>query len=245
MARFRGTTTTEFEDNRQLHGNTFVLLQQAQRFLREHLRVAGRVVPDLFERRDDPLYPPEALREALANALCHRDYGAGGGSVSIGIFDDRLEIASTGRLPFDQRVEDLKRPHPSRPWNPLIADVCFRRGLIEQWGRGTLRMAELTQQAGLAPPEFEERGGELVVRFFPTHYVAPRRVDHPLTDLQQEVLEVVARVGPASLGEIESAVHRADVERRTIQHTLQTLRSFDLVQLSGWGRGARWDLANR
>lgn len=103
--------------------------------------------------------------------------------VSIGIFDDRLEIARTGRLPFGLPVEDLKRPHASHPWNPLIASVFYRRGFIEQWGRGTLRIRELTEQAGLAAPDFEERGGEVVVRFFPTSYVAPRRVDHRLDEL--------------------------------------------------------------
>lgn len=70
-------------DAQQFYGNTFSLLTRAERFLREHLPVAGRVVPDLFERIDDPLYPPVALREALANALCHRDYGMGGGAVAI------------------------------------------------------------------------------------------------------------------------------------------------------------------
>lgn len=73
LARFRGITTAEFEDHRQVYGNTFELLQGAQRFLRDHLPVAGRVVPDVFERKDDPLYPLEAPREALANAFCHRD----------------------------------------------------------------------------------------------------------------------------------------------------------------------------
>jgi ATP-dependent DNA helicase RecG len=140
MARFRGISPlADFEDNRQEYGNIFDLLQRGQRFLRDHLPVAGRVVPDLFERVDDPLYPPAALREALANALCHRDYSAGGGSVSLAIFDDRLEIASTGPLPFGQIVEELRRPHPSRPWNPLVAGVLHRRGVIESWGRGTLK----------------------------------------------------------------------------------------------------------
>lgn len=243
MARFRGTSTREFEDNRQVRGNAFYLLQSAQRFLRDHLPVAGRIVPDLFERRDDPLYPLEALREALANAFCHRDYQMGGGSVSIGIFDDRLEISSTGRLPFGLTVEDLKRPHASRPWNPVIADVFFRRGLIEQWGRGTLRIAELTEQAGLATPEFEERGGEVVVRFFPTGFVAPRRIDHPLTSTQQEVLAAVADLGSARLAEIQEQV--PDLARETVQKELQNLRSFGLVELKGWARGARWRLAGR
>jgi ATP-dependent DNA helicase RecG len=92
MARFRGRDKTEFIDNRQEIGHAFDLLQRAQRFLRDHLPVAGRIVPHLFERVDDPLYPPEALREALPNALCHRDYSIGSGSVGVAIYDDRLEI---------------------------------------------------------------------------------------------------------------------------------------------------------
>ncbi|MHB9038896.1 MAG: ATP-binding protein [Armatimonadota bacterium] len=113
MARFRGVDKTEFIDNRLEHGNAFDLFQRAQRFFRDHLPVAGRIVPGLFERVDDPLYPPAALREAVANALCHRDYAKAGGSVSIAIFDDRLEISSSGILPFDLTPDDLLRPHAS------------------------------------------------------------------------------------------------------------------------------------
>ncbi len=244
MARFRGNTTTEFEDNRQVHGNLFELLDHAQSFLRRHLPVAGKVVPSLFERADDPLYPLEALREALANALCHRDYSAGGGSVSIAVFDDRLEIASTGRLPFGLTVDDLTRPHSSRPWNPLIAGVLYRRGLIEQWGRGTLRIRELTVSAGLAEPEFEERGSELVVRFFPTGYVAPRRIDHPLTAPRQEVLKTMAQIGPALVSEI-SVASPSKLARRTVRYVLQTLRALGLVEVRRRGRGARWRLVGR
>ena len=96
VARFRGTDRTEFLDNRQFHGNAFDLLRQAERFLLDNLPVAGRITPGLFERVDDPLYPPVALREALANAFCHRDYSIGGGSVAIAFYDDRLEITSSG-----------------------------------------------------------------------------------------------------------------------------------------------------
>ena len=81
VARFRGTARTdEFLDNRQFHGNAFTLLGSAERFFRENLPIAGRIEADRFERVDDPLYPPPALREALANAICHRDYSIGGGS---------------------------------------------------------------------------------------------------------------------------------------------------------------------
>lgn len=242
LARFRGTTSTEFEDNRQFHGNIFELLRLTQIFLRQHLPVAGRVVPSLFERADDPMYPPEALREALVNAFCHRDYQAGGGSVSVAVFDDRLEIVSTGGLHFGITTEDLHRPHSSRPWNPLIASVLYRRGMIEQWGRGTIKIGELAERAGLARPEFEERMGDLVVRFRPSGYVAPRRVERDLTPLQRELLGIVGGSnGGVALSQIRERL-ASPVPERTVQDTLRSLRHLGLVQSSGWARGARWRL---
>jgi ATP-dependent DNA helicase RecG len=241
LARFRGRDKTEFLDNRQEYGNAFDLLVRGQRFLRDHLPVAGRVIPGLFERVDDPLYPPEALREALANALCHRDYAAGGGSVSLAIYDDRLEIASTGPLPFGQTSADLMKPHPSRPWNPLIAAVFHRRGIIESWGRGTLRMAELTRRAGLFAPEIEAGIGEVIVRFKPTKYVAPERVGHDLSPLQRQLLQVLAQLGACSLSEVMGQLP-AGVSQRTVQDNLRLLLQLDLVDLRGERRWARWML---
>lgn len=241
MARFRGMEKSVFLDNRQEVGHAFDLLIHAQRFLRDHLPVAGRIVPNLFEREDDPLYPPEALREALANAFCHRDYASAGGSVSIAIFDNRLEIASTGLLPFGLTPADLLLPHSSRPWNPIIAQVFFRRGLIESWGRGTIKMAELTKQAGLALPEFEIRAGEVVVTFRPMRYAAPLRIGHDLSDLQRRLLEALSSLGSASLADLRLAVN-AEVVDRTITLNLTFLRELGLVKSYGHGRGARWTL---
>ncbi len=241
LARFRGADKTEFIDNRQYHGNAFELLLQADRFLRAHLPVAGHVVAGVFERSDDPIYPPVALREALANALCHRDYSIGGGSVGIAIYDDRLEITSSGGLHFGLDVEDLYRPHESLPWNPTIADVFYRRGIIETWGRGTLKMAQLMQQAGLPRPEFEDSPGALLVRFRPSTYLPPQRVGRNLTERQQNLLRILAEGGPMALKRIVDALG-PDTEPRSIQGDLQLLRSLDLVDTTGWGRGARWQL---
>jgi ATP-dependent DNA helicase RecG len=241
MARFRGTDKTEFSDNRQEMGHLFDLLVRAQRFLRDHLPVAGRIVPNLFERVDDPLYPPAALREALANALCHRDYSVPGGAVSIAIYDDRLEIASTGSLPFGLTTGDLLRVHQSRPWNPIVARVLFRRGIIESWGRGTIKIVELTQAAGLAPPEFMQEGGEVVVRFRPTGYVPPTRVGLDLTPLQRNLLEILAKTGSVSLRDIRAYLP-AEIPRRTVQDNLQVLRQLGIVETFGYAQGARWML---
>jgi len=165
LARFKGLDKTEFLDNRKEFGNAFSLLIKAQRFFRDHLPIAGRIEPGVFERVDEPLFPPDALREALANALCHRDYSEFGGSVSVALFDDRLEVASPGELPFGLTPEQLKKPHSSRPWNPLMANVFYRRGIIETWGRGTLKIIDLLDKAGLPTPEFFNQAGSFVVIF--------------------------------------------------------------------------------
>ena len=101
---------------------------------RETLPIAGRFQADRFERIDEPLYPPLATRESLANALCHRDYAIGGGSVGVAVYDDRLEVMSSGTLHFGLTPEKLFEPHESLPWNPLIARTFYRRGIIEEWG---------------------------------------------------------------------------------------------------------------
>jgi ATP-dependent DNA helicase RecG len=142
MARFKGTDKTEFLDNRQLHGHAFQILDEAVHFIMRHIPVAGRIESGKLERQDTPLYPPLALREALVNALCHRDYTIPGGAVNVGIYDDCLEIISSGLLPTGITVADLKRKHISLPRNPLIAGVFYRRGLIEQWGRGTQKIVD-------------------------------------------------------------------------------------------------------
>ncbi len=244
MARFRGRDKSEFIDNRQESGNAFDLLIRGQRFLRDHLPIAGRVVPGLFERQDDPLYPPEALREALANALCHRDYAAGGGSVSIAIYNDRLEIGSVGPLPFGQTPEELMRPHPSRPWNPLIAGAFHKRGIIESWGRGTLKMVELNQRAGLAPPEIEVGVGEVIVRFQPTGYIPPERIGHNLSSLQRQLLQTLADLGPSPLSDIMDNLPSGTVQR-TAQDNLRLLKQLRLLELVGQRRGARWVLIDK
>lgn len=130
VARFRGLDRTEFLDNRQFNGNAFNLLASAERFLRDTLPIAGRFESGRLQRIDEPLYPPLATREALANALCHRDYSMGGGSIGLAVYDNRLEVTSTGPLHFGLTPDDLFGPHESRPWNPLIARTFYRRAAI-------------------------------------------------------------------------------------------------------------------
>jgi ATP-dependent DNA helicase RecG len=241
VARFAGTDKTEFRDNRQFRGHAFELLLAAERFLREHVPVAGRVVAGRLDRVDEPLYPPVAVREALANAFCHRDYAIGGGSVGVAIYDDRLEVTSSGALHFGLTPEALFGPHESLPWNPLIAAVFYRRGIIEAWGRGTLKMTELAVSAGLPRPEIEDAGGCVTVRFRPTGYVPPQRVGRDLTDRQRAILALLHQSAAGlPLREIHARLGGEPTERQ-VREDLATLSTLGLAISSGHGRGARWN----
>lgn len=239
LARFRGMTKTEFLDQRQLRGHAFAILDEAVNFIMRHIPVAGRIESGRLERQDTPLYPPLALREALVNALCHRDYSIAGGAVNVAIFDDRLEIISSGLLPPGITVADLKRSHVSLPRNPLIADVFYCRGLIEQWGRGTQKIVDWCVAAGQPEPEFEEQASAVVVRFLPSGYHPPTRVSHDLTDRQRQILQILADGRKRRLQEIYAGL-AAPPAKRTLLDDLKLLRRCGLVESGGRGLGAKW-----
>ena len=241
VARFRGLDRMEFLDNRQFNGNAFTLLANAERFLRETLPIAGRFEQDRIERIDEPLYPPLATREALANALCHRDYSIGGGSVGIAIYDDRLEVTSSGSLHFGLTPEKLFGPHESRPWNPLIARTFYRRGIIEEWGSGTLKMAELTSSAGLPVPEIEDDGGAVTVRFRHDAFV-PRRIGSEAGPAQRRET-ILALLDGAEDGLTRREIHARlgpDVSERQVRRALEELRDKGLVVSTNRGPLTRW-----
>jgi len=239
LARFKGTDKTEFLDNRQIHGHAFQILDEAMHFILRNIPIAGRIEPGKLERQDTPLYPPLALREALVNALCHRDYTLAGGAISVAIFDDRLEVVSTGLLPAGITVAELKRPHRSLPRNPTIAGVFYRRGLIEQWGRGTQKIVDWCVAAGQPEPEFEQEAGDVVVRFRPSSYHPPLTVRHDLTERQRRILQYLADGQKRRIQEIHGSLDSPPA-KRTLLDDLKLLRQVGLVESGGRGVGAKW-----
>ena len=166
MARFEGTDKLgNFIDNQQIRGNAFNLLEEADAFLRRHLAIAGFFKPDQFKRIDKPTLPVMAVREALINALCHRDYSDKSTDIALAIFDDRLEIWNSGELLNKLTVKSLRHSHHSVLRNKLIANVFYVRGFIEKWGIGTNKMISLCKQEDLPEPEFRENQGGLTVVF--------------------------------------------------------------------------------
>ena len=229
----------------------------AERFLRETLPIAGRIEAGRLDRIDEPLYPTLAMREALANAVCHRDYAIGGGSVGVAVYDDRLEVTSSGTLHFGLTPEKLFAPHESLPWNPLIARTFYRRGLIEEWGRGTLKMAEATASAGLPHPEIEDAGGCVTVRFRRGTPAAGRvgglgaadgssrapsgqRGTVDRDDRLRAILAVLDRRDSRWRCARSGPVWRSRPTNAACGRILASLKARGLIAPAGHGRGARW-----
>jgi ATP-dependent DNA helicase RecG len=208
LARFRGTDRVSgFEDNREYAGHVFDLLKRGESFLLDHTPISGFVSGKLA-REDRPVYHPIATREALANAFCHRDYAAPGGAVAVAMYNDRLEIINPGILNFDITPEKLAKPHESKPWNPIIANVFYRSGIIEKWGSGTLNMILRCKQNGNPLPRWEVRDRSVIVTIFPALIRAKRPESGPESrpgsrpeSLEQEIL-LSLRKTPLSRSEI-------------------------------------------
>ncbi len=243
VARFRGLEKSRILDNRQFIGNAFTLLSGGQQFLYETQPIASRFESGRMQRIDEPLYPPLAISEALANALCHRDYSLGGGSIGLAIYDDRLEVTSIGRLHFGLTPDNLFESHDSMPWNPLIARTFYRCGIIEERGRGTLRMVELATEAGLPIPEIEEQGECLTVRFRHSSYPTTRLIGEELTQQQNAIHTILRRSkSEVALREICPMLGRQASERR-VRQDLAALKALGLARTAGHGRGAYWKSA--
>ena len=136
---------------------TLALLQT--KYLKGNIRYegAGRV--------EEQAFPEAALREALLNALAHKDY-SGHTPVQISVYENRLLFWNEGHLPEHWTVENLQRKHPSKPFNPDLANTLFRAGYIESWGRGTLKMMAECRVHHLPAPRYSFEAAGCAVEFF-------------------------------------------------------------------------------
>lgn len=153
LARFKGTDKTIFMDSQRIQGNFFQLLNTAMAFIFKHLSLSGTT--DTLEREEQLTIPYKAIREGVLNSLTHRSYKEAGGSIGIAIYDDRVEIENPGTFPPNWDAEKMKSEHESKPQNPLMANVLYKRKVLESWGRGIGLMMSECRKAGLPEPEYK------------------------------------------------------------------------------------------
>jgi len=148
-------------DDRLIEGSLFEQIEEAMDFVRKNTNVKF-VMTGKPEREEVWDYPLEAVREAVINAVCHRDYTVMS-HIEIRIYDDKLIVWSPGGLPLGLTMEDLFKPHASKLRNKGIAEVFFDTKIIEQWGSGIEKILNYCKEAEVQKPVFEEYQGFRVI----------------------------------------------------------------------------------
>jgi predicted HTH transcriptional regulator len=162
-AHFHGTEVSKPIPFYQAYkGTSFDLVDQAVDFVLSKINLAvgtrelSTQAPVAYE------IPPEVVREAIVNAIAHRDYTSNG-SVQVMLFADRLEVWNPGTLPPSLTLEKLRHAHGSVPGNPLLAEPLYLTKYIERMGTGTGDMIKRCREAGLPEPEFALADGFVTI----------------------------------------------------------------------------------
>ena len=153
---FETNTDLRFQD--EVHGNLFEQIEKTIELLFTKYIKAMISYEDIY-RIETFEYPKEAMREALLNAVSHKDYACGY-PIQISVYADKIMIWNEGSLPDNWTIDKLLSKHPSKPYNPDIANAFFRSGYVEAWGRGIEKITNQCIEAGLPVPLFNVEGND-------------------------------------------------------------------------------------
>jgi ATP-dependent DNA helicase RecG len=159
LVHYRGRDMADAFEREDVRDTLVEAVRRAERWLMEHMRKGSRMIG--LERQDWTQLPPAAVREALVNAVAHRDYSVRGEGIRVSLFSDRLEVYSPGRLPGHVTIENIVAERFSR--NESLVQVLADFGLIERLGYGIDRMLRQMEDAGLPPPAFRETAAGFLV----------------------------------------------------------------------------------
>lgn len=159
---FESDSDLRFQD--EVHGNLFEQVEKTMELLFTKYIKAMISYDDIY-RIETFEYPKEAVREALLNAIAHKDY-TGATPIQISVYKDKIMIWNYGELPENWTIDTLQKKHSSIPHNPDISNAFFRIGYIEAWGRGIRKMNEQCAAAGSPQPlyYYESSGFWVVFR---------------------------------------------------------------------------------
>lgn len=218
-------------------GNLIALLQGVlnqlnRKFLIKTIEFEG------MHRIEKGEYPVAAIREMLLNALVHRNYT--GAPIQIRVYDDKISIWNEGTLPDGLTLDALKRSHSSRPRNPIIADVCFKGGYIDSWGRGTIKIIDTCKQAKLPEPEMVELDGGFSITLFKDNITPEKLTKLGLNDRQIKAVLILKERGKITNKEYQEM---NETTERTASRDLSDLVEKGIIKSSGVkGAGAFYTL---
>ena len=253
-AVFAGTDKSTFLDLKEFGGSIFSVLEAAEAYVKEH--IDWRVGFGRLEREEVPEIPLSALREALVNSLCHRDYADLKGN-EVAVFKDRVEIYNPGEFPEGFTPEDfIAGQERSVPRNPLIARVLFRSKDVEEWGSGLKRIAQECARAGVRADFKVLKSGFLV-----TFHRAPaatgagrqageragekagekvgEKVGVKFGENQRRILAVIREDAYTTIGSIAK---RLKIGTRATERNLASLKKKGLLRRAGPDKGGYWEI---
>jgi ATP-dependent DNA helicase RecG len=226
IGRFaKGDADLRYQDVEE--GNVIVLLRNVLERLFQKYLIKNITFEGMY-RIETPEYPTVALREMLLNSMVHRSYM--GSFTQMRVYDDKINLWNEGGLPEGITLEVLKQSHTSKPRNLLIADVCFKGGLIDAWGRGTVSIIDECKAAGLPEPELAERFGGFMVTLFKDRFSAEQLQQLGLNDRKIKAVLYVKEKG-----EITTSTYTKlyAVAERTARNDLNELSDKQILKRIG------------
>jgi ATP-dependent DNA helicase RecG len=200
-----------------------------------------------LRREEIPEIPDIALREAIVNAVCHRDYFEKGVSVVIEVFDDRVEISNPGGLPSGLNAKEFGTKSVVR--NPVIASLLNRANYIEQIGTGINRIKNSVKEHGQGSVEFYYNNF-FIVTFKKTKKVIERvgekvgkrvgeKVGKSLTKNQKLIIESMVESPNISAKDLSDII---GISKRKIEENISKLKKKELIKRIGSPRGGYWEI---
>ena len=206
------------EDEVLIEGPLIKQVEEALEYIIRNIEKRIKIIG--LERVEEYEYPIEAIREAIVNAVVHRDYRINSPSF-IRIFEDKIEVFNPGGLPPQLTVEDLKKDHPSIPRNPKVARIFYLYGYMEEWGVGTLQMIRACRERGLPDPEFKVEKG-----FFKVILKSRKYVFRELNLTERKLYDYIRNREVVTLRECINFIGKSE---RTVHRYLKKLQKLGLI----------------
>ncbi|MCE5346035.1 MAG: putative DNA binding domain-containing protein [Bacteroidales bacterium] len=217
----------KFQD--EIHGNLFEQIEKAMDLLFTKY-IKAEISYEGINRVEKYEYPKDAVREALLNAIAHKDY-SGGVPIQISVYNDKIIFWNEGQLPENWTVENLLTKHPSKPYNPDIANALFRSGYIESWGRGTLKMIKVCIDAGLPKPLYYYDMSGFFVEFRKNIFSEKYLKSLGLSDRQEKAIIFIKEKGKISNSEYQDL---NNVSKATATRDLSELvEKYEILRRAG------------
>ena len=241
--RYAGTDMGDEFVRQDIGGSLAEQIRQAEAFvvgnMRRGMKISG------FAREEISEYPLPVVREAIVNAIAHRDYSIRGEGIRLLMFSDRMEVYSPGRLPGHVTLENMKDERYSR--NEAIVSILSDMGFIERLGYGIDRMIAAMQESGLPEPVFEETtaGFKVTLRSAGAELVSDQPALQPWGHLFLNERQELALVHVQAHGRITNSDYQAlapDVSAETIRRDLADLVEKNLLLRIGEKRATYYIL---